>query len=88
MKTTTESASVTRRRTASKPKRAVKSASTPEQTPAPAQQEKKLEVVMTLTHDQIARRAYDIWVAKGRPVGQDDENWKQAVRELSAMSGS
>lgn len=34
------------------------------------------------THDQIAKRAYEIWVAKGRPAGRDLENWKQAEREL------
>ena len=34
------------------------------------------------THDQIAKRAYEIWVAKGRPTGRDLENWNQAEREL------
>jgi hypothetical protein len=32
----------------------------------------------------IAKRAYEIWVAKGRPVGKDLENWQQAERELTA----
>ena len=33
-------------------------------------------------HDQVAKRAYEIWVAKGRPAGRDLENWQQAEREL------
>ena len=36
----------------------------------------------TVTRDQIAKRAYEIWVAKGRPHGKDLENWQQAEREL------
>lgn len=35
------------------------------------------------THEQIARRAYEIWVQSGYPTGQDAENWAQAERELS-----
>jgi hypothetical protein len=38
----------------------------------------------TVTRDQIAKRAYEIWVAKGRPAGQDLQNWQQAERELLA----
>jgi hypothetical protein len=34
------------------------------------------------THEQVAKRAYEIWVAKGRPQGKDVENWRQAEREL------
>jgi hypothetical protein len=34
------------------------------------------------THEQIAKRAYEIWVARGRPHGKDAENWRQAEREL------
>ena len=36
----------------------------------------------TPAHDQIAKRAYEIWIAKGRPAGRDLENWQQAEREL------
>lgn len=45
----------------------------------PAAPQKTQPVV---TSDQIAKRAYDIWVAKGRPVGLDLQNWQQAEREL------
>lgn len=34
------------------------------------------------TDEQVAQRAYDIWVEKGRPYGQEDENWAQALAEL------
>jgi Protein of unknown function (DUF2934) len=36
------------------------------------------------THEQIARRAYEIWVQSGHLTGRDTENWAQAERELSA----
>ena len=32
--------------------------------------------------DAIARRAYEIWMRKGCPAGQDLENWLQAKAEL------
>ncbi len=35
------------------------------------------------THEQIAQRAYEIWLRKGRPVGLDVQNWKEAELELS-----
>lgn len=34
------------------------------------------------THAEIAKRAFEIWVRKGRPVGRDLENWNDAEREL------
>ena len=37
------------------------------------------------TFDEIAARAYDIWVRKGRPYGQDHANWKEAEAELWAQ---
>src|SRR5687768_2937738 len=36
------------------------------------------------SHDEISRRAFEIWVAKGRPAGTDEANWDQAERELTA----
>jgi hypothetical protein len=35
------------------------------------------------THDQIACRAYEIWLQSGCIMGRDTENWAQAERELS-----
>ena len=40
------------------------------------------------SHDQIARRAYEIWVQSGYVAGRDRENWAQAERELSAGCAS
>ena len=37
----------------------------------------------TPNYEQIAQRAYEIWLGKGRPSGQDIENWKQAEAELT-----
>jgi len=39
-----------------------------------------------LTHQRIAERARTIWEAKGRPVGRDEENWREAEAELKAES--
>ena len=35
-----------------------------------------------LTHEEIARRAYEIYVEKGCPQGQSEQNWLQAEQEL------
>src|SRR5690349_10253290 len=34
------------------------------------------------SHDEIAARAYWIWVEAGYPVGSDLDHWLQAEREL------
>jgi len=34
------------------------------------------------THDQIARRAYEIFEKSGRVPGQDIQNWLEAERQL------
>jgi hypothetical protein len=36
------------------------------------------------SYEEIAARAYDLWVAQGRPEGRDHENWAEAERQLSA----
>ena len=35
-----------------------------------------------LAHEAIARRAYDIYIRNGRPVGHCLQHWKQAEQEL------
>ena len=35
-----------------------------------------------LNHEAIAQRAKAIWRAKGCPVGQDEQNWYEAERQL------
>jgi hypothetical protein len=37
-----------------------------------------------IPHDKIAARAYEIWVRKGKPHGQDLQNWAEAEAELRA----
>jgi hypothetical protein len=42
-----------------------------------------------LAHEAVAARAAEIWRRKGRPFGQDEQNWLQAEAELRAeLSGS
>jgi hypothetical protein len=36
-----------------------------------------------VSHEEIAKRAYDIWLACGRPSGCEDEHWLRAERELA-----
>ena len=36
----------------------------------------------TITDTEIARRAYDLYLARGREDGHDVEDWMQAEREL------
>ncbi len=43
--------------------------------------------VGTLPPEKIAARAYEIWVASGRPHGKDQEHWFQAERELRGKNG-
>ena len=43
----------------------------------------KQTVVVMPTHEEIAARAYAIWLRKGRPQGQDAQNWNEATCELT-----
>jgi hypothetical protein len=36
------------------------------------------------SYEEIAARAYDLWMAQGRPEGRDHENWTEAERQLRA----
>lgn len=38
----------------------------------------------TLTHEDIARRAYQIYIEKGCPQGQSEENWLQAKQDIKS----
>lgn len=44
----------------------------------------KSHAAVTPSHADIARRAYDIWIANGRPFGQDEQNWRDAEEQLRA----
>ncbi len=37
---------------------------------------------MTTTHEEISKRAREIWEREGRPEGRDKEHWLQAETEL------
>jgi len=39
-----------------------------------------LQPVITLTHEQIAKRAYEIWCGRG---GESEANWLEAQRQLT-----
>jgi len=51
-------------------------------TPAEATIKVKPRTVQAPTHNQIAVKAYEIWIAMGQPVGQDAENWEAAKQAL------
>ena len=36
-----------------------------------------------VSHDEISRRAQDIWEKEGRPEGRAEEHWTRAENELS-----
>jgi hypothetical protein len=40
--------------------------------------------VRTPSHDEIARRAYELFLARGRQHGRAQEDWLSAERELRA----
>jgi hypothetical protein len=42
----------------------------------------------TPTHEQIARRAYEIFIERGQPAGQDLAHWLEAERQLRAAGQS
>jgi hypothetical protein len=39
------------------------------------------------SREQIERRAYEFWEARGRPWGTAEEDWLNAERELTTQSG-
>jgi hypothetical protein len=43
-------------------------------------------VIAMPTHEDIAKRAYDIYVKSGRKDGQNNENWYRAENELIHIS--
>lgn len=39
------------------------------------------DAIPVITHDDIAKRAYEIYVEKGCLQGQSEQDWRQAERE-------
>jgi hypothetical protein len=46
----------------------------------------KMAIPVTLAHEEIARRAYEIYVEQGRPQGQSEQIWQQAERDIRNRS--
>jgi len=42
----------------------------------------------TPTHEQIAARAYEIFIERGRPQGRDLDHWLEAEAQLRASAQS
>jgi hypothetical protein len=39
------------------------------------------------THDEIAKRAYAIWLKEGQPAGREADHWRMAEDELAHEDG-
>ncbi len=52
--------------------------------PAPTAKPHVAAPPLEIPHDKIVARAYEIWVRKGKPHGQDFKNWTEAEAELRA----
>ena len=44
------------------------------------------EIREEVTHDEIARRAHELWEQNGRPEGRSEEHWLAAERQLRGSS--
>lgn len=40
---------------------------------------------MTPSKEEIAKRAFDIWVREGKQSGKDSDNWYRAEAELCSL---
>jgi hypothetical protein len=52
--------------------------------PSPMNQndQQKAEIRQQVTHEQISRRAEELWRQYGSPAGRDDDIWLEAERQL------
>jgi hypothetical protein len=41
----------------------------------------------SVSNSDVARRAYELYLARGREHGHDVEDWLQAERELQSVTG-
>jgi hypothetical protein len=41
----------------------------------------------TITREQIAQRAHEIWMKRGCKPGEDERNWLEAEKQLKAEMG-
>jgi hypothetical protein len=70
--------------TSATPKAAPKAAAPKAAAPVKSEGVKPVKKVAAPTSEQIAARAFAIWERKGKPAGQDAQNWAQAEAELRA----
>jgi hypothetical protein len=74
-KTSTPSEKETAKVPTAQPTKPASASNTVAQAAAPARS-------TVLTHEQIARRAYEIFLARGGEHGHHEQDWAQAEREL------
>jgi len=67
-----------------------KAANTKKKNPAPETTEPNSAQVTRPypTHEEVQRRAYEIYLSQGQTGGRDLDNWLQAERELSQANGA
>ncbi len=82
-------AAVAKPRTKAKTSARTKNASSPtKRTRSSAKVSSPRQVQSKVSHEQIAKRAFEIWLAKGCPADRDDQNWWEAEADLrSGKSG-
>ncbi|GAB4193662.1 MAG: hypothetical protein Kow00105_07810 [Phycisphaeraceae bacterium] len=69
-------------RSRAKPPSATKTKTSQARTRRKTVSEQEVVIAPAPTQEQISLRAYEIWLRKGRPMGQDLENWLEAESEL------
>ncbi len=47
-----------------------------------------MTLTITITEDQIRRRAFELWEQRSRPEGYEVEFWLQAERELKGKGNT
>ena len=50
--------------------------------------EHRTEATLAPSHDEIAMRAYEIYLARGAASGSDLDNWLEAERQLRGWPGA
>ncbi len=54
--------------------------------PSPLPPPRRRPAAIAISPEQIAKRAYELWLGQGCPSGHETENWLEAERELQAQS--
>ena len=50
----------------------------------PGEQSKQMEIKTKPSHDEVARKAYDIYLKEGCPQNRDMQHWLEAETQMSA----